>query len=95
MVVLAIILGFVVGVGGFVPLIFGMNLARRSTPTSNFGHAGALILGVFVSLILLAVAAALCIILAREFALPFVLSQSVGLITAAIVFGIKKQLGNK
>jgi len=92
MFVVAGLLGLVVGVGCFVPLIFGMNLARKATPTSNLGHAGSLLLGVLLSLVILAVATIACVMLARDFAVPFVLGEAVGLIGAAIAFGVTKQL---
>lgn len=93
MFVVAILLGLVVGVGCFSPLIFGMNLARKVTPTSNFGHAGSLLLGVLLSLVILAVATVLCVLFAREAAVPFVVAEAVGLIAAAVVFSVTKQLG--
>ena len=92
MFVVAVLLGLVVGVGCFMPLIFGMNLARKATPTSNFGHAGSLLLGVLLSLVILAVATVVCVVFARESAVPFVAAEAVGLIVAAIAFGVTKQL---
>ena len=93
MFVVAIVVGLVVGVGCFTPLIFGMNLARKATPTSNFGHAGSLLLGVLLSLVILAVATVACVMLARDLAVPFVVAEAVGLIAAAVAFGVTKQLG--
>ena len=88
----AIVLGIVVGIAGFYPLVFGMNKARLATPTSNLGHAGALLLGVLLSLVILAVATIVCIVFAREWVVPFVLAEAGGLIAAAIAFGVTKQL---
>ena len=90
--VLAIVAGIVVGVACFAPLIFGLNKARMASPTSNLGHAGALLLGVLLSVVILAVATIVCIKLARDVAVPFVLAEAGGLIVAAIAFGVKKQL---
>ena len=81
-----------VGVGCFAPLVFGMNLARKASPTSNLGHAGSLLLGVLLSLVVLAVATIACVMLARDVAVPFVLGEAVGLIAAAVAFGVTKQL---
>ncbi len=92
MVVVAVLIGVVVGVAGFAPLIFGMNKARMATPTSNFGHAGSLLLGVFLSLLILAAAVIACVMLARDLAVPFVLGAAGGLIAAAVVFGIRNNL---
>lgn len=92
MLVVAVLLGLVVGVGCFSPLIFGMNMARKATPTSNFGHAGSLLLGVLLSVVVLAVATIACVMFARELAIPFVAAEAVGLVVAAVAFGMTKQL---
>ena len=92
MILVAVALGLIVGFGGFSPLIFGMNMARKASPTSNLGHAGSLLLGVLLSLVILAVATIVCVLAARDMAVPFVLAEAGGLIAAAIVFGVTKQL---
>ena len=92
MIVIAALVGLVVGVGCFSPLVFGMNLARKATPTSNFGHAGSLLLGVLLSFVILAVATVVCVLLARDVAVPFVVAEAIGLIGAAVAFGVTKQL---
>ena len=89
----AIVVGIVVGVGCFAPLVFGMNLARKATPTSNFGHAGSLLLGVLLSLVILGVATVVCVMFARSVAVPFVAAEACGLIAAAVAFGVTRQLG--
>lgn len=88
----AVLVGIVVGLGAFAPLVAGMNLARNATPTSNLGHAGALLLGVLGSFAILAVAVVACIVLFRDFVLPFVLAEVGALIVAAIVFGVSKMI---
>ena len=88
----AILIGAAVGVAGFTPLVYGMNKARMATPTSNFGHAGSLLLGVLLSFVALAVATVLCVMFFRDLAVPFVLAEAVGLIAAAVAFGVTKQL---
>lgn len=88
----AIVLGIVVGIAGFYPLVFGMNKARLATPTSNLGHAGALLLGVLLSTIILAAAVVICVVFFREFAAPFAGGAAAGLIAAAVAFGISKNL---
>ena len=92
MFVIAVVLGLIVGIGCFTPLVFGMNLARKASPTSNFGNAGSLLLGVLLSLVVLAAATIACALLARDSAVPFVLAEAVGLIGAAVAFGVTKQL---
>ena len=89
---LAIVVGFVIGVGCFAPLVFGMNKARMATPTSNLGHAGALLLGVLLSFVVLAVAMVVCVKFFRDLVVPFAFAEASGLIVAAVAFGVKKQL---
>jgi hypothetical protein len=88
----AVLLGIVVGVAGFVPLIYGMNKARNATPTSNLGHAGALLLGVLLSTVILAAAVIVCVAFFRDMAAPFAGGAAGGLIAAAAAFGISKNL---
>lgn len=92
MFVVAVLVGIVIGAVSFAPLIFGMNKARMATPTSNLGHAGSLLLGVLLSLVILAVAVIVCVKLVRDLAVPFVLGAAGGLVIAAVVFGIRKNL---
>ena len=92
MLVIAVVVGIVVGLVSFAPLIFGMNKARMASPTSNLGHAGALLLGVLLSLVILAAAIVACVMLARDVAVPFTLGAAGGLVVAAIAFGISKNL---
>lgn len=88
----AVLLGIVVGVAGFAPLVFGMNKARNVTATSNLGHAGSLLLGVLLSFIVLGGAMVVCALLFRDVAIPFVLAEAAGLAVTAIAFGISKNL---
>ena len=92
MFVIAAMVGLIVGVGCFAPLIFGMNLARKASPTSNLGHAGSLLLGVLLSFVVLGAAVAICVVAARDMAVPFTVGAAVGLIIAAVAFGVSKQL---
>ena len=72
----AIVLGALAGAAGFAPLFAGLRMTRRVTDTSNLGHAGALLLGVLLSVAVLFVTAIACALLAREFVLPVVLAAS-------------------
>ena len=88
----AVLVGALVGIAAFAPLVFGMNLARKATPTSNFGHAGSLLLGVLGSFVLLAVSVVVCIALFREFTFWFVLAEAGALFVAAVVFGVSRMI---
>ena len=83
----AIVLGAVSGILGFLPLYLGLRLARKATPTSNLGHAGALLLGVLLSFLILVAAFIVCIFVARDLVLPFVLAEVGGLVVSAVAFG--------
>lgn len=88
----AIIGGALAGFVGFSPLLVGLRMTRKVTRTSNFGHMSILLLALIASFILLALFAFLCIFIAREVALPFVLAEALALSVAAIVFGVRKTL---
>lgn len=88
--VLPIVLGAVCGVLGFLPLMVGLKLARKATPTSNLGHAGALLLGVFGSFLLLIVPLIVCIVVARDVVLPFTIAEVLALTVSAIGYGAYK-----
>ena len=49
-------------------------------------------LGVLLSLVILGVATVVCVMFARDVAVPFVLAEACGLIVAAVAFGVTKQL---
>ncbi len=82
-----IALGAICGIAGFGPLYAGSNLARKAAPDSNFGYAGALLLGVLGSFLLLAATLAACIFVQRAAILPFALSEVAMLSVTAIAYG--------
>ena len=90
--IVAIVMGAVVGLAGFAPLVFGMNKARMATPTSNLGHAGSLLLGVLLSFVVLAVPMVACIVAFRDYVLPFVLAEVAALVVAAVAFGVSRMI---
>ena len=86
----AIVLGALVGIAGFLPLFAGLRMTRRVTDTSNLGHAGALLLGVLLSVAVIFASAIACAVLARDLIQPFVLAEVVALSVSAVVFGFSK-----
>lgn len=88
--VLAVLFGALSGILGFLPLMGSLALAKRVTSTSNLSNVSSLLLGLIGSMFVLAVTAVLCIVLARDLALPFVLAEAVALSVAAVVFGVFK-----
>ena len=92
--ILAIVCGLLSGVIGFMPLLVGLRLTRKVTATSNFGHMSILIISLVVSFIVMFALAMLCVAIARDFAMPFVLAEAVALSVVAIVFGIMRSKSN-
>lgn len=86
----AIILGLVAGALGFVPLLIGLRMTKKVTETSNFGHMAILMLTLLISFVILFVTAIVCINVARDLVLYFVLSEAVGLCVVTIGFGISR-----
>lgn len=86
----AIIIGAIVGVGSFAPLVFGAKLARKASPTSNLGHAGALLLGALISFIILAAAMVICALAFRDLLVPFALAEVAGILVFAVGYGFVK-----
>lgn len=91
--IIAIICGLLSGVVGFLPLLVGLRLTRKVTSTSNFGHMSILIISLIVSFVIMFALAMLCVVLARDVAIPFVLAEAIALSVAAIVFGVLRTKG--
>ena len=63
-------------------------LLPRAHPQGSLARAGSLLVGVFASIVVLAVCVAACLAFAREYALPFSLGEFGGLVAAAVVYGL-------
>ncbi len=92
--ILAIICGALAGFVGFLPLLVGLNMTKKVTATSNFGHMSILILSLVVSFALMFAFAIVCVLVARDVALFFVLAEAVVLSVTAIVFGVMRSKSN-
>lgn len=90
--VIAIVLGALSGIVGFLPLFAGLRMTRKVTDTSNLGHLGALLLGVLASFALLFATAIACAVFARDLILPFVFAEVAALVVAAVGFGLYKHM---
>ena len=86
----AIILGFLAGALGFLPLFIGLRMTKKVTETSNFGHMAILMLALLISFVILFATAIVCINVARDLVLYFVLSEAIGLCVVTIGFGIAR-----
>lgn len=84
----SIVLGVIIGFLGFLPLFVGLKLVRRATNTSNLSQAGAALLGVLGSFLVLAAGLIVCILIARDLVLPFTLAVVAGLLVSTIGYGV-------
>lgn len=86
---IAIIVGALVGVMGFIPMFKLSGRARKMLVTNNVGSLGLLLLSLVLSSIVMLIAIAICANFARDVLLPFTLALVVGLSVTAIVYGIR------
>ena len=84
--VAAIALGALAGFVGFLPLFVSMRLSRRSLSVSMANTALYGLVGVFASMILLAVELYLCARVSRGAVLPFGLAEMVVLVVSTSVY---------
>lgn len=89
---LAICLGAVAGIVGFLPLLAATRAVKHVTSTSNFSYATILIVAVIASAIVLVGAVIICALLDKAKVLAFAGAEAAGLIVFAIVFGLRKGL---
>lgn len=86
----AILLGIVVGVLGFLPLVAGLRLTRQANAGSNMVSMSMLLLGVLVSMLVLALPLIIVVLNFRDLVFPFVLAEAIALVVVAIVYGVVK-----
>ena len=85
----AVLLGAIIGVAGFIPTFKMAGRARKMLVTNNVGSLGLLLLSFALSFIVMLVAVIICAKVARDVLLPFVLALVLGLSITAIVYGIR------
>lgn len=68
--VLAIALGILAGIAGFLPLVFGLHRVKHMTDSGNLGHMGVLMLCLLFSFVLMFAFAILCINVNRMLRCP-------------------------
>ena len=86
--VVAAIVGLLAGAVSFMPLLLGQKIVRTAHPQGSFGQAGALLLGVLASILVLAACTVICVVAARDVAVAFAFGEVIGLIVAAVAYGI-------
>ena len=88
MVVIAIILGALAGLVGFLPLLFGLRMTKKTVSAGVAGSMAVLFLALLVSFVILVMTAVVCIALDRGLGFPFVVAEVIALSTAAIAYGV-------
>ena len=88
--VIAIVLGALVGAVGFVPTLkLSTRMRKMMAEKNNVGSVGLLLLSLAVSFLVMILVILVVAKLAKDVLLPFVLSLALGLSATAIVYGIK------
>ncbi|MBQ9069514.1 MAG: hypothetical protein IJ131_10770 [Eggerthellaceae bacterium] len=87
---LAIILGALAGILGFLPLVGATIAVKRVTSTSNFSHVTILIVALVGSMVVLAGSVFACVAIDRQDILAFVGAEAAGLVVSAVAFGISR-----
>lgn len=88
----AVAAGIAAGIIGFLPLFVSLRLARRSDSISPMSMGLYGLAGVFVSLIIVAVALILCAVLARDVVLPFGVAEILALILSTSLYVVYKNV---
>ncbi len=87
---LAIVIGAVAGLIGFIPLFVALRLSRRSASAAALNAALYGLAGVFVSLIVLVVELIVCAQVARSLVLPFGIAEMLALIVSTALYVVYK-----
>ena len=88
--VIAIVLGALVGAVGFVPTLkLSTRMRKMMAEKNNVGSVGLLLLSLAVSFLVMILVILVGAKLAKDVLLPFVLALALGLSATAIVYGIK------
>jgi LytS/YehU family sensor histidine kinase len=92
---LAIVLGVVSGIVGFIPLFVALRLSRKSTSVSPLSAGLYGLAGFFVSLVVVAVALIVCALNARDLVVPFAIAEIITLVVATSVYVVYKNVLQK
>ncbi|MCI8468918.1 MAG: hypothetical protein HFJ75_05460 [Eggerthellaceae bacterium] len=87
-IVVAVLLGALSGIVGFLPLFAGLRMTRKTVSSGLVGSMMVLFLALIVSFIILVMAAVFCIAFDRALGLPFVAAEVIALSAAAIAYGM-------
>ncbi|NGM17586.1 hypothetical protein [Xiamenia xianingshaonis] len=88
--VLSILAGIVTGVLGFLPLVGSLHLTRRINAGNNMVSMSTLLLGLVVSMLVLALPLVIVALQFRDVVIPFVFAEVIALVVTAITYGVMK-----
>lgn len=90
MMVLAVVLGALFGVVGFLPLLAGIKNVRKVSATSTYGLLGLFLGCIFISAILLVVPLLVCSKVAHDVAFAMAIAELVVFVALVAVLGIMR-----
>ncbi len=88
----AVAAGIAAGIVGFLPLFVSLRLSRRSESLSAMSLGLYGLAGVFISLIIVAVALIVCAQVARSVILPFGIAEILALIVSTSLYVVYKNV---
>ena len=90
MMVLAVVLGILFGVVGFLPLFAGIRIVKKIPATNTYGFLGLYLGCIFISAILLVVPLLVCSKVAHDVAFAMAIAELVVFIALVAVLGIMR-----
>jgi hypothetical protein len=90
MMVLAVVLGILFGVVGFLPLFAGIRIVKKIPATNTYGFLGLFLGCIFISAILLVVPLLVCSKVAHDVAFAMAIAELVVFIALVAVLGIMR-----
>ena len=88
--VLAVVLGILFGVVGFLPLFAGIRIVKKIPATNTYGFRGLFLGCIFISAILLVVPLLVCSKVAHDVAFAMAIAELVVFIALVAVLGIMR-----
>ena len=86
--VLAVVIGIVVGLLSCAPYKLGLSRQRTISAKSNLGYMGWFFISVLLSFVILLVSILVCVVVAREFLLPFAIAAIAVMVIGVVVVSI-------
>ena len=88
--VLAVVLGVVFGVVGFLPLLAGTRIVKKIPATNTYGFLGLFLACILISLVLLVVPLIVCAKVAHDVAVAMAIAELIVFVALIAVLGIMR-----